>query len=72
MCVAYAAARQLQVHRRRVGACVQGKKSQAGSIGSGRTIKNLRRKCAAKSRPGWCAPSERWVKNDDAGLRMGR
>ena len=25
MCVAYAAARQLQVHRRRVGACVQGK-----------------------------------------------
>ena len=46
MRVACAAARQSQVHRRRVQACAQGKKSQAGSIGSRRTIKNSRRKCA--------------------------
>ena len=57
--VACAAARQLQVHRRRVQACVQGKKSQTGSIGSRRTIKNSRRKCAAKSRPGQSARSQR-------------
>ena len=71
MCVACAAAMQLQVHRRRVQACVQGKKSQAGSMVSGRTIKKSWRECAARSRPGRRAPSERGVKNYDARLRMG-
>jgi hypothetical protein len=37
-----------------------------------RTIKKSRRECAARSRPGRCAPSEREVINHDAGLRMGR
>ena len=59
MRVACAAARLSQVHRWRVQACAQAKKSQAGSIGSRRTIKNSRRKCAAKSRPGQSARSQR-------------
>ena len=72
MRVACAAARQLQVHRRRVQACVQEKKSQAGPIGSGRTIKKSRRESATRCRPGRCAPSERRVKNYDARLRMAK
>ena len=71
MRVAGAAARLTQVHRRRMQPCVQEKKSQSGSINSGRTIKKSRRECPARSRPRRCAPSERKVKNYDAGLRMG-
>ena len=67
MRVACAAARLSQVHRWRVQACAQAKKSQAGSIGSRRTIKNSRRKCAGKSRPGQRARSQR-----EASTRGGR
>ena len=70
MRVACAAARQPQVHRRRIPSCAQGKKSQAGSIGSGRTIKKSRRERATRCRPGRRAPSERRVKNYDARPRM--